>query len=234
MAAAPPPHVTAHTGTSTVAYATSSRLVSATITAMPSSTRSPRRKSQPSRSRSRYRDGGSAASTGAPAGRAARRASGRVAQARIAADRPKLTASTTRALAGPITATRPPANAAPSSDAVRSTVACRPVARSIGTSACSTSAGTSACLALSPGPRRAPAQATMARKTPNGSRPAACSNGIAPTTTIEPRSHPMLIRRAPTRSMTGPPSTLSSTMGSSSASATRPVFTGEWVVTSTK
>ena len=42
-------------------------------------------------------------------------------------------ASTTSALAGPITATRPPASAAPSIDAVRSTVELSPVTRSSGT-----------------------------------------------------------------------------------------------------
>ena len=41
-------------------------------------------------------------------------------------------------------------------------------------------------------------------------------------------------RRAPTRSMIGPPSTLSTTSGSISASATRPVFSGLPVVVSTK
>ncbi len=43
----------------------------------------------------------------------------------------------------------------------------------------------------------------------------------------------MLTRRAPTRSMIGPPSTLSSTSGSISASATRPVFVALPVVVST-
>ena len=43
----------------------------------------------------------------------------------------------------------------------------------------------------------------------------------------------MLIRRAPTRSMIGPPSIVSSTSGNSSASATRPVFVGLPVVVST-
>ena len=44
----------------------------------------------------------------------------------------------------------------------------------------------------------------------------------------------MLTRRAPTRSMIGPPSTLSRTRGTSSKRATSPVLTGESVVTRTK
>ena len=137
-------------------------------------------------------------------------------------------------MAAPIAAIRPPANTAPSIEAVRSTVECSPVARSSGTRAASTTDGTIEALAASPGPRSAPAHATRARKAPNGSSPAACSSGIAPTTTIEPRSQLMLTRRGPTRSMIGPPSTLSSTSGSISKRATSPVFIGESVVTSTK
>ncbi len=44
----------------------------------------------------------------------------------------------------------------------------------------------------------------------------------------------MLTRRAPMRSITGPPSTLSSTIGSISHSATRPVLVAEPVVVSTR
>ena len=43
----------------------------------------------------------------------------------------------------------------------------------------------------------------------------------------------MLIRRAPTLSMIGPPSTLSTTIGSISARATRPVWVALPVVVST-
>ena len=66
MAAAPPPYSWAQTGTSTVAHAMSRKFVSATITAIPNSTRSPRRNRQPSASRWRY--GGSAAPSSRVAG----------------------------------------------------------------------------------------------------------------------------------------------------------------------
>ncbi len=46
---------------------------------------------------------------------------------------------------------------------------------------------------------------------------------MAATTGSESRSQVIATRRAPSRSMTGPPSTLNSTSGSISASATRPV-----------
>ena len=55
-----------------------------------------------------------------------------------------------------------------------------------------------------------------------------------PTTTMLPRSQAMLTRRAPSRSMIGPPSTFISTSGTISKSATRPVFSGLPVVVSTK
>jgi len=87
-----------------------------------------------------------------------------VAHASRTAESRKLPASTTSALAGPITEISPPAKTAPSIEAPRSTVEASPVARSRGTSARSTSLGISACLALSPGPRRAPAIATSSRK----------------------------------------------------------------------
>jgi hypothetical protein len=54
-----------------------------------------------------------------------------------------------------------------------------------------------------------------------------------PTTSTLARSQPMLIRRGPTRSMIGPPSTLSNTSGASSASATRPVLVALPVVVRT-
>jgi hypothetical protein len=43
----------------------------------------------------------------------------------------------------------------------------------------------------------------------------------------------MATRRGPTRSTSGPPTALSSTIGAISAAATRPVFVGDPVVTST-
>ena len=91
-----------------------------------------------------------------------------------------------------------------------------------------------ACFAASPGPRKAPATATRPRKPGNDSSPASCRNGIEPTTPSEPQSQVIATRRAPTRSMIGPPSTLSTTSGSISARATRPVFSGLPVVVRTK
>ncbi len=156
------------------------------------------------------------------------------AQRSSSAATPNDAASTTSALAGPTTATRPPAAAAPSIDAVRSTVELSPVTRSIGTCAAAARVGIMAYLAASPGPRSAPATATSARKPGNESSPASYRKGIEPTTTSEPQSQVSATRRAPTRSITGPPSTLSRTSGSISATATRPVFSGLPVVVSTK
>ncbi|GAA4373737.1 hypothetical protein GCM10023146_25610 [Nocardioides caricicola] len=204
----------------------SKRFVSETITAIPSSTRSPRRNCHPSRNRTTYGVVSSASSV-------CTRGIARVAQARTAAERPKLRASTTSASAAPIQATRPPAMAAPRSPEVRSTVECRPVARSIGTPASATTAGVSADLAASPGPRSAPATATSSRNTGNGSQPDSCSSGIAPTASTDSRSQVIATRRAPTRSITGPPRILSRTSGSISASATSPVFVALPVVVST-
>ena len=150
------------------------------------------------------------------------------------AETPKDAASTTRALAGPITATRPPASAAPSIDAVRSTVEPSPVTRSSGTPAVAARVGVIECLAASPGPRSAPATATRARKPTKDSSPASCRSGIEPTTAREPQSQVIATRRAPRRSMIGPPSTFSTTRGSISARATRPVFSGLPVVVRTK
>ena len=60
-----------------------------------------------------------------------------------------------------------------------------------------------------------------------------CSTGIKPTATIESTSAVMAIRRGPTRSTSGPPVALKSTIGVSSAAATSPVWVAEPVVTST-
>jgi hypothetical protein len=223
-AAAPPPCSMPQTGTSTAAHARSMRLVSATITVMPTSTRSPRRNSQPARSCSRYGAGSASWSGETCLVRAG------IAQASSSAETPKDTASTTSALAGPITATRPPAIAAPSIDAVRSTVEWRPVTRSSGTPAVAARVGIMALFAASPGPRSAPATATSARNAGNERCPAPCRSGIAPTTASEAQSQLIATRRAPTRSMIGPPSTLSTTRGNISARATRPVFSGLPVV----
>ena len=54
-----------------------------------------------------------------------------------------------------------------------------------------------------------------------------------PTATKLPRSQVMATLRAPSRSMSGPPSTLHSTSGNISAKATRPVWVAEPVVVST-
>ncbi len=170
------------TGTRTAAHARSMRLVSDTITVMPTSTRSPRRNRQPSRSCSRY-GAGSASSWGATG-----RARCGMAQASSSAETPNDAASTISALAGPTTATRPPASAAPSIDAVRSTVELSPVTRSIGTPAVTARVGVMAAFAASPGPRKAPATATRARKPGNDSSPSSCRNGTAPTTASEPQS----------------------------------------------
>ena len=61
----------------------------------------------------------------------------------------------------------------------------------------------------------------------------ACSSGMSPTTTTLARSQPMAMRRAPTRSISGPAPALIATSGASSAKATRPVLAGDPVVTST-
>jgi hypothetical protein len=53
------------------------------------------------------------------------------------------------------------------------------------------------------------------------------------TTPVLAVSASTLIRRAPTRSISGPPIALTSTSGPISASATIPVFTGDPVVVST-
>ena len=155
------------------------------------------------------------------------------AQASSSAETPNDAASTISALVGPINATRPPASAAPSIDAVRSTVELRPVTRSSGTSAVTARAGVIECFAASPGPRSAPATATSPRKAGKERTPASCRSGIDPTTPSEAQSQVIATRRAPTRSMIGPPSTLRTTSGSISARATRPVFSGLPVVVRT-
>ena len=123
--------------------------------AMPISTGSRRRKSQPSRSSAAYDVAASAARrrlAGAGAGRA-EAAGGERRGPR--GRQPKETASTTSALAAPTRATSPPARAAPTIDARALDRAGEPgdplqwAGR-----ACSTSSGSIACPAASPGPRR--------------------------------------------------------------------------------
>ena len=85
-----------------------------------------------------------------------------------------------------------------------------------------------------PGPRRPPASATSARKHRERQR----SGGVQERDQADDdhagqRRSAMLTRRAPTRSMTGPPSTFSSTSGTSSANATSPVCVALPVVVST-
>ncbi len=157
-----------------------------------------------------------------------------MAQASSSAETPNDAASTTSALAGPIT--RDQATGERGAEHRRRCV--RPSSepgdalhRHAGVAA---SVGVIAAFAASPGPRRAPATATRPRKPGNDSSPASCSSGIAPTTSERAPSQVIATRRAPTRSMIGPPSTLSTTSGSISASATRPVFSGLPVVVSTK
>ena len=145
----------------------------------------------------------------------------------------KLAASTTSAWAGPIAATSSPPTAAPVMPASRSTVLASPVARSIGTPEASTSTGTRACLAPSPGPRSAPATATSSISSGNDIAPPAYSAGIEPTASTLARSAETLTRRAPKRSITGPPSALAVTYGAISAKATRPVWVALPVVVRT-
>ena len=142
-------------------------------------------------------------------------------------------ASTISALAGPTSATSPPATAAPTIEAVRSTAPVRPVTRSVAEPVCSTTAGIRAWPAASPGPRSAPATATAPSSTGNESMPARCSTGIIPTTTVLAALQLTAIRRAPIRSVSGPESTCAATSGAISAKATRPVLVGEPVVVRT-
>ena len=144
----------------------------------------------------------------------ARAATGRVragiAQASSSAETPNDAASTTSALAGPTTATRPPASAAPSIDAVRSTVELQPgdpLHRHAGGRR--EGRASSRAFAASPGPRSAPATATR-RGSPGttAARPRAGTGSRRPRPASPSRSV-IATRRAPTRSMIGPPSTLS-------------------------
>lgn len=67
---------------------------------------------------------------------------------------------------------------------------------------------------------------------PKWSAPTAYNIGIRATTTALARSQPIETRRAPSRSMTGPPRILRMTRGAVSTSATSPVLVGLPVVVS--
>ena len=129
--------------------------MTAIIAVIATSTRSRRRKSQPSRSSCTYVVPAGRSSSGLARMEA-------VDHANTAAQTPKEAASTTRALTGPTSATRKPARAAPPKLAVRSTAEASPVVRSRGTAAWALRAGTKACLAPSLAPRMPPATATSA------------------------------------------------------------------------
>ena len=142
-------------------------------------------------------------------------------------------ASRAMAVGAPTRVTSAAAASGPITVAARPIPSSRPSTRSLGCPAALATAGASTYLALSPGPRTAPASATSTTSVLKCSIPAWCSTGIRPTTTTLTRSDVMLIRRGPTRSVTGPDSAWASTYGAISAIATKPVRVGEPVVAST-
>src|SRR3954449_1779752 len=149
------------------------------------------------------------------------------------AQMPNDAASIQSALTAPTSVMSPPASAYAKKPARRSVVLSRPVTRSSGTLAARAMSGMSVALAASPGPRSAPAIATNTNIVGKCSSPKVCSSGTMATTAVLPVSASTLMRRAPTRSISGPPMAFTSTNGAISAMATTPVFTGEPVVIST-
>ena len=146
------------------------------------------------------------------------------------AQTPNDAASIQSALTAPTRVMSPPASAYAKKPARRSVVLSRPVTRSSGTRAARAMSGMRVSLAESPGPRKAPAMATSTRSVGKCSRPNVWRSGTRPTTAVLAVSATTLTRRAPTLSISGPPTAFTSTSGVISAIATRPVLTGEPVV----
>ncbi len=86
-----------------------------------------------------------------------------------------------------------------------------PVTRSSGTPDSSAMRGTIACLEASDGALNTPISATTGISTQMDSRPAQNKMGNRAIAATEHASHHMATRRAPTRSISGPPSALAST-----------------------
>src|SRR5262245_45993231 len=146
---------------------------------------------------------------------------------------PMRIAASQNARAPPYAVTMTPAAAGPSTVAVRSTAAVRPVPRSMGTPAARVTDGMNTDLAAVAGPSPAPSTAISAISAHSGSASTAYSTGMAVMAARETRSPAMLTRRGPTRSISGPASVWTMRNGVIWQKAIRPVLPTLPVVVST-